>query len=169
MFLEKMCCTKRRFTFGETTLISSFRNRNLPTSLWNLFPQFFIQVSRTSGGNGNWSRLIYKPSNSKRTTQFGTYQKSLRGLPLLGGLDLVGQESGGELRSKRQFTGVRFLCCSRNRSGPDCSYPSRSLLSWLQNAWMLLQSVSLFRGFVARSERIENTEKLLSTTSPNHN
>lgn len=34
-------------TFGETTLISSFKNLNFPTSLWNLRPQFFIQASRT--------------------------------------------------------------------------------------------------------------------------
>lgn len=32
------------------------------------------------------------------------------------------------------------------------SYPSNSLLSWSQKAWMLLQSVSLLSGFVALSE-----------------
>lgn len=39
--------TLPRLTFGETTLISSFRNRNFPTSLWNLLPQFFMHASST--------------------------------------------------------------------------------------------------------------------------
>lgn len=34
-------------TLGETTLISSFKNRNFPTSLWNLRPQFFMHASST--------------------------------------------------------------------------------------------------------------------------
>lgn len=36
------------------------------------------------------------------------------------------------------------------------SYPSKSLLSWSQKAWMLLQSVSLLSGFVALSEMSAN-------------
>lgn len=32
----------RLLTFGDTTLISSFKNLYFPTSLWNLLPQFFI-------------------------------------------------------------------------------------------------------------------------------
>lgn len=37
----------RTHTFGDTTLISSFKNRYFPTSLWNLLPQFFIHASNT--------------------------------------------------------------------------------------------------------------------------
>lgn len=41
--------TRPRLTFGETTLINSFKNRNFPTSLWNLLPQFFMHASSTCG------------------------------------------------------------------------------------------------------------------------
>lgn len=34
---------------GDTTLMSSLRKRNLPTSSWNLLPQLFIHVSNTWG------------------------------------------------------------------------------------------------------------------------
>lgn len=37
-------------TLGDTTLISSLRKRNLPTSSWNLLPQLFMHVSSTWGG-----------------------------------------------------------------------------------------------------------------------
>lgn len=37
----------RRPTLGDTTLMSSLRKRNLPTSLWKRLPQFFIQASST--------------------------------------------------------------------------------------------------------------------------
>lgn len=36
-------------TLGDTTLISSLRKRNLPTSSWNLLPQLFMHVSSTWG------------------------------------------------------------------------------------------------------------------------
>lgn len=37
-------------TLGDTTLMSSLRKRNLPTSSWNLLPQLFMHVSSTWGG-----------------------------------------------------------------------------------------------------------------------
>lgn len=37
-------------TFGDSTLISSFRKRNLATSPWNLPPQWFTHVSSTCRG-----------------------------------------------------------------------------------------------------------------------
>lgn len=36
-------------TLGDTTLMSSLRKRNLPTSSWNLLPQLFMHVSSTWG------------------------------------------------------------------------------------------------------------------------
>lgn len=39
-------------TLGDTTLMSSLRKRNLPTSSWNLLPQLFMHVSSTWGEAG---------------------------------------------------------------------------------------------------------------------
>lgn len=39
-------------TLGDTTLMSSLRKRNLPTSSWNLLPQLFMHVSSTWGEVG---------------------------------------------------------------------------------------------------------------------
>lgn len=44
---------------------------------------------------------------------------------------------------------VAIIQCKQTAAS---SHPSSSLLSWSQKAWMLLQSVSLFRGLVALSE-----------------
>lgn len=41
----------RLLTFGDTTLISSFKNLYFPTSLWNLLPQFFMHASNTCKQN----------------------------------------------------------------------------------------------------------------------
>lgn len=60
--------TQTKHTLGETTLMSSFRKRNFPTSLWNLFPQFFTQVSRTLGHKhtvtNSWKKNVGKSSLS---------------------------------------------------------------------------------------------------------
>lgn len=42
-------------TLGDTTLMSSLRKRNLPTSSWNLLPQLFMHVSST------WGEAAQKP------------------------------------------------------------------------------------------------------------
>lgn len=77
----------------------------------------------------------------------------------------MGQQSGGQLGPGINVNSEYPKHCKlymiqkvmqRKRSGclldAPPSYPSKSLLSWSQKAWMLLQSVSLFRGFVALSE-----------------
>lgn len=79
----------------------------------------------------------------------------------------MGQQSGGQLRpgiNVRVNNEYPKHCklymiqqvMQSKRSGclldAPPSYPSKSLLSWSQKAWMLLQSVSLLRGFVALSE-----------------
>lgn len=50
-------------TFGESTLISSFRNLNFAISLWNLSPQLFTQVSSTyrkrDVTNRNWTHKAW--------------------------------------------------------------------------------------------------------------
>lgn len=43
---------RRALTFGDSTLISSFRKRNLATSPWNLPPQWFTHVSSTCRRGG---------------------------------------------------------------------------------------------------------------------
>lgn len=40
-------------TLGDTTLMSSLRKRNLPTSSWNLLPQLFMHVSSTCREGGD--------------------------------------------------------------------------------------------------------------------
>lgn len=42
----------RMLTFGDNTLISSFRKRNLATSLWNFSPQWFTHISSTCTDTG---------------------------------------------------------------------------------------------------------------------
>lgn len=39
-------------TLGDTTLMSSLRKRNLPTSSWKRLPQLFMHVSSTCAGAG---------------------------------------------------------------------------------------------------------------------
>ena len=43
--LEQPMLVKFLLTFGEMSLIISFRKRNFPTSCWNLLPQFLTHVS----------------------------------------------------------------------------------------------------------------------------
>lgn len=79
----------------------------------------------------------------------------------------MGQQSGGQMRPEinvrvnskyPKHCKMYMIQKVMQRKTSGClldaspSYPSKSLLSWSQKAWMLLQSVSLLRGFVALSE-----------------
>lgn len=143
-------------TFGDTTLINSFKNLYFPTSLWNLLPQFFIHASNTCTQRhhhawfSSWeTRLLANILVTHFLLSEPEEPPILVASGFCGRAELQLFEDYKKKLQMREKSALRQL---NKMVAKYFTYPSSSLLIWSQKPMMYSQSSCLFVGWVALSD-----------------